>query len=372
MGGPVRFTALVMVLAAVLLSCGLATAGAPALVPAAPMQPRGDTIGLPFEAPAVAAPGESTATVEAQPEALHKVVLPEPVVALKPTLAAGGMKMKHVWQSLNNCGPASVVMVLSSLGIDGDQESARLALRGTNWARGMGPTPVDPWVNEKFGVRATWRNNGTNALMKTLISNGFAPMVTQWLEDPWVSRISHWRVVQGYDDARRVFHVYDPMRGRIDLSYEWFDRNWQPFAYRYLVIHRPADEPVVRTIIGADWNERSVREHLFLRARTEAMERNDSASWLAYGEAAYGYGLYREAVTAFETGLALGSAQGVFSLRNSYAAALRALGRGQEADRVQQQLAGSTPQPAVIPTAQIIAEDAARELGRSEKLRFTD
>jgi tetratricopeptide (TPR) repeat protein len=234
----------------------------------------------------------------------------------------------------------------------------------------MGPGPVDPWVKEKFGVRATWRNNGTNALMKALISNGFAPMVTQWAEDPWISRISHWRVVQGYDDARGVFSVYDPLRGRIALSYEWFDRNWQPFAYRYLVIHRPEEEPVVKAILGADWSERAVRERMYERARAEAQGRNDSASWLALGEAAYAMAQYREAVAAFEKGLALGSAQGVFTLRSSYSAALRALGRTQDAERVQQQIPSGASGPAVV-SADVIAQEQALELIRSLRL-FTE
>lgn len=361
-----RVLAAITVVAGVLLSCGLSPIGTPALVPPVAVQPKPALL----EPAASSAPLAQPATAAA-PVLLQKVVLPEPVVETKRALASASVKMKLVGQSLNNCGPASVVMLLSSLGIETDQETARLALRGTNWARGMGPTPVDPWVKEQFGLRATWRNNGTSALLKTLITNGLAPMVTQWLEDPRVSRISHWRAVQGYDDARGVFYVNDPLRGRISLTYEWFDRNWQPFAYRYLVIHRPEDEPVVKAILGPEWSERTVRERLFLRTRNEALDRNDSASWLAYGEAAYGYGLYREAVAAFERGLELGSAQGVFTLRSSYAAALRALGRGQDAERVQQQFSTS-PQPATVPAAEIFAVEHALEVARSEKIRFSE
>ena len=127
----------------------------------------------------------------------------------------------------------------------------------------------------------------------------------------------------------------------------------------------------MKAILGAEWSERNVRERLFLRARTEALERNDSASWLAYGEAAYGFGLFREAVAAFEKGLELGSAQGVFTLRSSYAAALRALGRVQDADVVQRQFSTS-PQPAAVPAAEILAAEHALEVARSEKVRFTD
>src|SRR3989304_7159474 len=96
--------------------------------------------------------------------------------------------MKHVWQSLNNGGAAAVVMALSTLGIDESQEVARLALRGNDPRRGMGPQGVGPWVDERFGLRSVWRMSGTNDLMKQLVTNGFAPMVTQGMQDPRISR----------------------------------------------------------------------------------------------------------------------------------------------------------------------------------------
>src|SRR5207253_2363223 len=183
---------------------------------------------------------------------------PEPKAA--PTTAAFS-EMKHVWQSLNNCGPASVVMALSTFGIDVSQEFARVPLRGTNILSGMGPQKVDGWVNANFGLRSVWRNNGTNDLVRRLVANGFAPMVTQWMQDPSISRIAHWRVVRGYDDAASVFYVNDPMLGNmVPLSYEWFQNNWQSFSYRYMVIYDPTDEALLKAIIGDDWNDTHIRK----------------------------------------------------------------------------------------------------------------
>ena len=272
-------------------------------------------------------------------------VIAEPAVQVKAALPAlDDPGMAHVWQSLNNCGPAAVVMALSTLGIGESQEVARLALRGPDQNRGMGPTPVDPWVKERFGIRSMSRNNGTNDLMKRLLSNGFAPMVTQWMQDPWVSRISHWRTVRGYDDARGVFYVNDSMLGRgVPLAYDWFSTNWQPFSYRYMVLYRPEDEPRLRTIIGDDWNDSRNRRNFYERARAEAPAHNTSAAWLTLGEAAYQYGFFAEAVGAFEKGMALGSPTGVFTMRSRYPHALRALGRRADADAAAGRLVNLTP-----------------------------
>src|SRR5207244_6004195 len=167
---------------------------------------------------------QAAATLPAAEPAAPAISAPIP----KPAPAAAAFdEMKHVWQSLNNCGPASVVMALSTFGIDVSQEAARVPLRGANVLSGMGPQRVDGWVNANFGLRSVWRNNGTNDLVRRLVANGFAPMVTQWMQDPSISRIAHWRVVRGYDDAASVFYVNDPMLGNmVPLSYEWFQNNW--------------------------------------------------------------------------------------------------------------------------------------------------
>jgi len=272
-------------------------------------------------------------------------LMSEPAVDVKAALPAmDAPTMGHVWQSMNNCGPAAVVIALSTFGISVSQEAARLALRGPDINRGMGPGPVDPWVKENFGLRSMYRTNGTNDLLKKLISNGFAPMVTQWMEDPWKSRTSHWRTVRGYDDARSVFIVNDSMLGRgVPLRYDWFAANWQPFSYRYMVLYRPDAEPLLRSIIGDDWNDSRNRRNFYERTRTEALAWKTSAAWLAFGEAAYQYGQFAEAVGAFEKGLSIGSPTGVFTLRSSYPNALRALGRHDEAAAATGRLTTLTP-----------------------------
>ncbi|HET8569752.1 MAG TPA: C39 family peptidase [Candidatus Limnocylindria bacterium] len=292
----------------------------------------------------------------------------EPRVDVKAALPAAYFgEMGHVWQSLNNCGPAAVVMALTTLGVDESQEVARLALRGTDERRGMGPQGVDAWVKERFGLRSMWRNNGTNELLKKLVSNGFAPMVTQWMEDPSISRVSHWRTVRGYDDAKGTFYVNDSMLGRgVALDYEWFGRNWQPFSYRYMVIYRPEDEARLRAIVGDDWNDAKMRRNFYERTRAEAQAQNTMNAWLAYGEASYGYGLFAEAVAAFEKGLSLGSPTGVFTLRSSYPNALRALGRTEEADRVARTL-GQTLTPNVVAAATPPVDE--RVLGQAAERR---
>jgi hypothetical protein len=286
--------------------------------------------------PAAAATAADSAAVPSN----NPVPVEAPARAMFPS-------MKHVWQSLNNCGPAAVVMALSTLGVDVDQETARIPLRGADVRRGMGPQGVSPWVGENWGLRSTWRNNGTIDTLRTLVANGFAPMVTQWMQDYSISRIGHWRTVRGYDDGERVFYVNDSMLGNgVPLAYDWFNRNWQSFNYRYMVIYRPEDEALLNAIMGPQVSDEVMRRDLYERAKREASVQNTNLAWLALGEASYSYGMFDEAVAAFEKGLAMGNASGVFGTRNSYPQALRALGRREDADKVQQALSGLSLVPA--------------------------
>ncbi|HZP97300.1 MAG TPA: hypothetical protein VFC31_13355 [Candidatus Limnocylindria bacterium] len=321
----------------------------------------GTGFGLRARSPAAIGPvAHQAALVDAHAAAVPASAVEVAVAAPAPALPAPKEapasavlpEMKHVWQSLNNCGPAAVVMALSTFGVDTDQEVARLALRGPDVRRGMGPQGVDPWVKDNFGLRSMWRNDGTNDLMRRLVANGFAPMVTQWMQDPTVSRIAHWRTVRGYDDARGVFYVNDSMLGNmVPLTYDWFARNWQSFQYRYMVIYRAEDEPLLRAIVGKEWSEMVVRQSLYERARAEAIAQGTTFAWLAYGEAAYANGVFDEAVAAFEKGFSSGSAAGVFGVRSSYPQALRALGRKAEADKIAQTINGITPVPSTVAPA---------------------
>ena len=310
---------------------------------------------------ATVATGTLPGTAQAAPVTAQRPVL------VRPAAVRADVAMSHVWQSLNNCGPASVSMILSSMGVRVSQEEARIPLRGTNWLRGMGSAGIDAYVSSQLGLHAFARNNGTNELMKTLITNGFAPMVTQWLDDS--SRISHWRVVRGYDDDQGTFYASDPMRGAaVPLSYQWFARNWLPFQYRYAVIYRGEDEDLLRAIVGDDWFDVPSRFALFARARAESVSIDSYEAWFNYGEAAFQTGRFAESVNAFETGMAKGSANGIFSVRTSYPAALRSLGREQEARSLSGRLASLTPVPLTAPNPEEIRQIESQISGQPDVL----
>jgi tetratricopeptide (TPR) repeat protein len=103
--------------------------------------------------------------------------------------------------------------------------------------------------------------------------------------------------------------------------------------------------------MGPQVSDAVMRRDLYERAKREALTQDNNFAWLAYGEAAYSYGMFEEAVAAFEKGLSMGSPNGVFGLRNSYPQALRALGRQQDAERAAQTLSSIS----AVPSSTVVA-----------------
>src|SRR5256885_538463 len=82
------------------------------------------------------APVESAAAIATAPATAPAPAPAESLPTPKDAPAAAVFEeMRHVWQSLNNCGPAAVVMALSTFGVSESQEVARLALRGPDVRR---------------------------------------------------------------------------------------------------------------------------------------------------------------------------------------------------------------------------------------------
>ena len=91
-------------------------------------------------------------------------------VTPKPAPAAYSLgQLKHSVQTLNNCGPASVVSVLSYYGFDVSQEAARQVLRPYAESRGMGWQVIAPYV-ARFGLATKPRINGNDDIIKALVA----------------------------------------------------------------------------------------------------------------------------------------------------------------------------------------------------------
>lgn len=208
-------------------------------------------------------------------------------------------QLKHSVQTLNNCGPASVVSVMSFYDIDVSQEEARRVLRPYAESRGMSQHVIPPYV-AKFGLQAKVRLNGNDDLIKALVANDIPVIVLQYISETW--RTGHFRVVQGYDDHAGVYYVNDSLLGpNLAISYKSFAARWDYNWSYYVPIFRPDQAPLVAAILGPDWTDRGMNERLIpvLREKLDANPK-DTRMWTRLIDALTGAERYEEALNTLD------------------------------------------------------------------------
>ncbi len=181
---------------------------------------------------------------------------------------------RHVYQSFNNCGPATLSMVLSWYGVNTSQEELGNKMRpyhnpdGDNDDKTIFSREFVYWA-EEYGLEAVSRVNGDIELLKKLTANGFPVVVKTWLHAN--DDIGHFRVVRGYDDSAQKVIQDDSYQGpNRRISYYDFLSLWQPFNYNYIVVYREEDTPLLRELLGADFEKDVAWGNALKRARKES------------------------------------------------------------------------------------------------------
>lgn len=165
----------------------------------------------------------------------------------------------HIFQSFNNCGPASLSMALSYFGIHKTQEELGQALRPYQNAIGDNDdksVTFDELAKEaqKYDLLSYHRPNGDIALLKQFIANDIPVLTRTWLhvdED-----IGHYRIVKGYDDTTQTIIQDDSYENKnLSFSYNDFNTMWEKFDYEYLVLVPQAKKQLAEKILGKNLDE---------------------------------------------------------------------------------------------------------------------
>jgi len=145
-------------------------------------------------------------------------------------------------------------------GVDRTQEQARLALRPDGNSRGMMPYPVPAYV-QGLGLNVLMGINGTPAIVKALVANGFPVIVAQnvSLQEP----IAHYREIEGFNDDKQTFVSTDSYLGpNHEISYSEFDQLWGRGNQRFMVIYPPDKKPLVDAVLkSVGWDKKTVYEN---------------------------------------------------------------------------------------------------------------
>ena len=211
----------------------------------------------------------------------------------------------HVFQSFNNCGPASLSMTLSYYDIDisqkelGDQLRPYQIPNGDNDDKSVTLAELAE-KSKEFGLVPFHRPNGSIEHIKLFITYDLPVITRTWLkvnED-----IGHFRVVKGYDASRQVLIQDDSYEGKnLEFSYTTFDQLWNKFNNEYLVLVPEEKVAIVQRILGEEIDEQKSWQKAAESSRL-ALEYNpdDIYDRFNLSIALFHLGEFKESVAEFE------------------------------------------------------------------------
>ncbi len=236
---------------------------------------------------------------------------PATAVALLPSARLYGFQ--HIYQTWNNCGPATLTMGLSYYGWAEDQSVAASLLKPDPEDKNVSPWQMVRFVNEQTGVRALVRMGGDLDMIRRLILGGFPVIIEKGFMPEGYDWMGHYNLVIAYDDSAGEVYVYDSFLGHgnfqgLPISYDYFDRMWQHFNRTYIVIYEQARENDLRAILGPHADLAYNYRHALEVARQEAAAQPDNPfAWFNMGTSYLALNMYEEAARAYDQARNAGS-----------------------------------------------------------------
>ena len=212
---------------------------------------------------------------------------------------------KQVYQTFNNCGAATLSMILSGLGENvsqkelGDKMRPHQNPKGDNDDKTIFTYEFVDWA-KRYGFESVARVNGDIELLRTFTANGIPVVVKTWLnvgED-----IGHFRIVRGFDEGKQVIIQDDSYHGpNKKISYFDFLSMWQAFNYAYMIVYTPEQVELVAAIIGKDLEEGVDWQNALTRAQKESeLDLENVYPHFNMSTSYYHLGDYQNSVSAFE------------------------------------------------------------------------
>jgi predicted double-glycine peptidase len=249
----------------------------------------------------------------AKPETLAQAIVPKPTIpqptptpTLAPPPTAKTLENDYfIVQSFNNCGPASLSMLLSYYDIHVSQEELGEQLRP--WQNPYGDNDdksvtIDELAQkaQEYGLIPFHLPNGNIDLIKQFISNDIPLLTRTWLDIN--DDIGHYRVIKGYDDNNQTIIQDDSYQGQnLSFTYNDFNIMWEKFNYEYLVLIPKEKDQIAKSIIGENINPQTAWQAALKRnKKTLAQNPSDIYSRFNIAIAAFYLKDYQKTIEEYE------------------------------------------------------------------------
>ena len=211
----------------------------------------------------------------------------------------------HVFQTFNNCGPASLSIALSYFDIIESQQSLGQALRpyqnpqGDNDDKSVTLEELAEKA-EEFGFVSYHRPAGNIELLKNFVNNDMPVITRTWLKPN--EDIGHFRVVKGFDNLRGHLIQDDSLQGKnLRYTYDEFNAIWKKFNYEYLVLVPVEKKELAEQILGENKDAKTAWQNAVENSKNELTNNpNDIYARFNLSVALYNIGDYKRSTEEFE------------------------------------------------------------------------
>lgn len=278
---------------------------------------RADTVPAPAAEPATITPMAAMPTVaasyEERAEPTSAAILAPTATARPPTPIplppqANLTGTRYELQDINNCGPATMAMMLSYWGWKGDQTVIQEVLRPNRRDKNVRWDEMVYYVKNYAGwLDALFRAGGSVAGVKPFIANGYPVIIAAGytVKEGWVG---HYLLLTGYDDAQQAFIVQDSTGGPDrTVPYVDIDREWQQFNRYFILVYPAENQSRILELLGPDADETANRQRALETAVAETQANPQNAfAWFNLGSNLNYFDRYVEAAEAFDKARQIG------------------------------------------------------------------
>lgn len=221
-------------------------------------------------------------------------------------------------QDINNCGPATLAMLLRYYGWEGDQFTISDQIKPLREDRNVNVEELAAYSLTRVGwLETQYRVGGDLTLLRRLLASGFPVIVEEGFimqesywpnDDRWAG---HYLLLTGYNDDTQSFIAHDTFvsPNRV-ISYADLDKHWKAFNRVYMLVYPPAQREQVQQILGAHWDRDANRQMAIDLAKKEIeSDSTDSYAWFNLGTNLVYFERYSEAAKAYDTARELGLPQ---------------------------------------------------------------
>lgn len=261
-------------------------------------------------------PTATSVAVQATSPATPTPTIPAPV-HVAPGPAASLQGFSYIQQTFNNCGPATLAMLLSYYNTNLTQATIGAALRPNQDDKNVSPVELAEYARS-LGYNALVRVNGNRDRLRTLIANNIPVIIETWLEPHPNDGLGHYRMLVGYDDAQEYWIGYDSYYREnlinpggayqgIRMDYAETDGLWAVFNRTYVVVYPQAQAATVASILGTDGEDGQMWTRALANAlAATAQQKNNPFAWFNLGTDLTALGRYEEAAVAYDRARGLG------------------------------------------------------------------